>query len=74
MKHWRWGSAARYAVKVLYMELVASFPSRRRFSHAPRWRAPASYERVAVRIMRAAPWQHMGENARARGVFLSTRS
>src|SRR5882672_4463456 len=55
-------------------ELVASFPSRRRFSHAPRWRAPASYERGAARIMRAAPWQHMGENARARGVFLSTRS
>src|SRR5438132_13851203 len=50
-------------VRKIITELVASFPSRRRFSHAPRWRATASYERGAVRTMRAAPWQHRGEHA-----------
>src|SRR6266446_10084256 len=50
-------------------ELVASFPSRRSFSHSSWCRAAASYESDAVRKMRAAPWQSMGENARDRCVF-----
>jgi len=43
------------------IELVASFPSRRCFSHGPRWKARGSYEGGAVRNMRGISAHNVGQ-------------
>src|SRR3989442_2281827 len=53
----------------IYTELVASFRSRRSFSHGPRCRAIVSYERGAVRKMVGLRGRVWGGNARDRRVF-----
>ena len=56
------------------IELVASFLSRRSFSHGPRWKATAAYESSTVRKMRATPWQNVDRNTRDPCVFWPVHS
>ena len=60
--------------RLALIELVASFRSRRSFSHGPRCRATASYESGAVRKMVGFRGRVGGGNARDRRVFWPVHS